>query len=374
VGLARIKALPKEFLWESLLVWYRTEGRKLPWRETTDPYAIWVSEMMLQQTQVKTVLPYYRRWLTRFPTLSDLAQADLESVLKVWEGLGYYARARHLHRAAQILEQDYGGVFPQTLEAALKLPGIGRSTAGGILSSAFNLPVPILDGNVKRVFARLMALPVPPQKALSQLWDLSETLLAPQAPKDWNQALMDLGSLVCIRRRPLCGDCPWSALCLAYAQGLQHQLPKTMTKAPLPHKRIGVAVIVKENQRFLVDRRPPQGLLGGLWEFPGGKIEAGETVPDCIVREIREELALEIEVGEELIVLDHAYTHFRVTLYVHLCGYLGGEPQALACEEVRWVSLEELATLPFPAANQKIIDALRRRFSQETGTAPGLSG
>lgn len=192
----------------SLLNWYRQQGRDLPWRKQTDPYVIWVLEIMLQQTQVKTVIPYYQRWLAQFPTLKDLAIADLQTVLKAWEGLGYYVRARNLHKAAQIIVRDYNNIFPDRLEEVLKLPGIGRTTAGGILSAAFNQPISILDGNVKRVLSRLIALAVPPAQEIEQLWQLSDTLLDPHHPKDFNQALMDLGATVCVRSRPSCLLCP----------------------------------------------------------------------------------------------------------------------------------------------------------------------
>ncbi|MBW4658905.1 MAG: A/G-specific adenine glycosylase [Drouetiella hepatica Uher 2000/2452] len=342
-----------------LLSWYRASGRTLPWRQTQDPYAIWVSEIMLQQTQVKTVMPYYERWLQAFPTIADLAAADQQQVLKVWQGLGYYARARNLHRAAQAIVQEFKGEFPVNLSDVLSLPGIGRTTAGGILSAAFNQPLPILDGNVKRVLARLTALTLPPSKALNALWQLSTELLDSQNPHDFNQALMDLGATVCTPKNPSCPICPWQSHCQAFHLNQQTQIPMSENRSPLAHKQIGVAVIWNQERQILIDRRRQEGLLGGLWEFPGGKIEPGETVEDCIKREIREELGIEIAVGDRLMTLDHAYTHFRVTLNVHHCQYLSGEPQAIECDEVRWVTLAELDQFPFPAANVQIIEALK---------------
>ncbi|MBE9115386.1 A/G-specific adenine glycosylase [Lusitaniella coriacea LEGE 07157] len=348
-------------LQQLLLDWYQTQGRDLPWRNEPDPYKIWVSEIMLQQTQVKTVIPYYQRWLKQFPTLNALATADLQEVLKAWEGLGYYARGRNLHKAAKYIVRHHDGVFPTQPEAVLKLPGIGRTTAGGILSAAFNQPLPILDGNVKRVLARLIALPKPPKQAVSQLWELSERLLARDRAKDFNQAIMDLGATLCTPKNPACLLCPWQQHCQAYNKGIQSQLPMKEPSSPLPHKQIGVAVIRNTQGQILIDRRLEEGLLGGLWEFPGGKIEPGETVQACIKREIKEELGIEIEVGEHLISLDHAYTHFRITLHVHYCRHLAGEPQTIECQEVRWVTLEEIDRYPFPKANTKIIAALRAR-------------
>lgn len=344
---------------QALLSWYIDCGRDLPWRRSRDPYRIWISEIMLQQTQVKTVIPYYERWLAQFPTVDVLAAADQQSILKAWEGLGYYARARNLHKAAQELVQRYGSQFPAQLEEALSLPGIGRTTAGGILSAAFDQSVPILDGNVKRVLARLIALEVPPSRALNRLWALSETVLDPCRPRDFNQALMDLGATLCTRHNPACLLCPWREHCRAYTLNVQSEIPMTETRGPLPHKQIGVAVIWNDQNQILIDRRRQEGLLGGLWEFPGGKIEPEETVEACIQREIQEELGIAIAVGERLITVEHTYTHFRVTLNVHHCRHTSGEPQPIECDEVKWVTLDEIDQYPFPKANIRIIEALR---------------
>lgn len=349
---------------QRLLQWYAEQGRDLPWRRTHDPYAIWISEIMLQQTQVKTVIPYYTRWLESLPAIADLAAADQNQVLKLWQGLGYYARARNLHQAAQQMMTHHRGEFPHTLSEVLALPGIGRTTAGGILSAAFNQPISILDGNVKRVLTRLIALKRPVKKASKPLWHVSDQVLDPVQPGVFNQALMDLGATVCLPRMPDCGACPWSDFCRAFQQNMQNELPMREEKAPIPHKSIGVAVIWNEARQILIDRRPPSGLLGGLWEFPGGKIEPGESVEDCIRREIQEELGIEVEVGDRLISLDHAYSHFRVTLNVHHCRHLSGEPQPIECDEIRWVSLDELDQYPFPAANVQIIDALKQNAAQ----------
>lgn len=357
--------LPLVSLRRSLLTWYATSGRSLPWRETQDPYQIWVSEIMLQQTQVKTVIPYYQRWMEQFPTVKVLAQADQQQVLKVWQGLGYYARARNLHRAAQEVVEKFGGQFPKSLEAAIALPGIGRTTAGGILSAAFNQPVPILDGNVKRVLTRLIALERSPNKALKLLWQLSTNLLDLQQPRDFNQALMDLGATVCTPKNPACLLCPWKEPCLAYNLNMQNELPISESRAPLPHKKIGVAVIWDDQGKILIDRRRQEGLLGGLWEFPGGKIEPEETVEACIKREIQEELGIEVEVGDRLITIDHTYTHFHVTLNVHHCRHLSGEPQPIECDEIRWVTLAEIDQFPFPKANVQIIQALHEFASTQ---------
>ncbi|MFK8185902.1 MAG: A/G-specific adenine glycosylase [Phormidesmis sp.] len=355
---------------QRLLDWYTNQGRDLPWRRTRDPYAIWISEIMLQQTQVKTVIPYYERWLEAFPTVETLAAADQQSVLKLWEGLGYYARARNLHSAAQQVVTALDGEFPQSLEGAIALKGIGRTTAGGILSAAFDLPTPILDGNVKRVLARLVAFPAIPNKALPQLWAISEQLLDPQHPRNFNQAIMDLGATLCTRHNPACLLCPWQRHCAAYNRSVLNQsavtdFPMTQARKPLPQKNIGVAVITDEQGKILIDRRKQEGLLGGLWEFPGGKIESGETMEECVSREIKEELGIEIEVGSKLITIDHAYTHFKVTLNVFNCKHVSGEPQPIECDEVKWVTLAEISDYPFPKANTQIIEALKTQAASQ---------
>jgi A/G-specific adenine glycosylase len=314
---------------------------------------------MLQQTQVRAVLPYYTRWLAKFPTVQTLATADQQTVLKQWEGLGYYARGRNLHKAAQVVCREYGGQLPQDYATLVQLPGIGRTTAGGILSAAFNLPLAILDGNVKRVLARLTGLPVPPKAAIAPLWHLSEFLLDRDHPRDFNQAIMDLGATVCTPKNPTCLLCPWRDRCFAYHHHQQTELPMRTPTAPLPLKNIGVAVIQNDRGQILIDRRLEEGLLGGLWEFPGGKIEPGETVEACIVREIKEELDIEVAVGAHLITIDHAYTHFRVRLHVYHCTHLSGEPRPLESQEVRWVTLAEIDEFPFPKANGAIIAALK---------------
>ncbi|MGB3788870.1 MAG: A/G-specific adenine glycosylase [Phormidesmis sp.] len=348
-----------EQLRRSLLGWYQQQGRDLPWRRTQDPYAIWISEIMLQQTQVKTVLPYYERWLQAFPTVQALAAADQQAVLKLWEGLGYYARARNLHKAAQQVVAEFEGEFPRELEGAIALKGIGRTTAGGILSAAFNAPTPILDGNVKRVLSRLIAYRAVPNKALMPLWKLSEQLLDPNYPRDFNQAIMDLGATLCTRHNPTCLLCPWQTSCAAYNQNAVSRFPMTESRQPLPHKHIGVAVITDSQGNILIDRRKQEGLLGGLWEFPGGKIEPGETPEECVKREIKEELGIEIAVQDKLITIEHAYTHFKVTLNVFNCKHLSGDPQPLESDEVKWVTLDEIDQYPFPKANSQIIEAMR---------------
>ena len=386
-------ALVPAVLRASLLSWWQQAGRhSIPWKlqpggvppapgDLLDPYPIWTAEVMLQQTQLQVVLPYWQRWMEAFPTLETLAAAEEHDVLLLWQGLGYYSRARRLLAGAQQMQgqiQSQAGspgasvdpaVWPQDLESWLALPGIGRSTAGSILSSAFNQPFAILDGNVKRVLARLIACERPPARELRRFWALSEQLLDPEQPRAFNQALMDLGATVCTPRNPRCRQCPWQLECAAYAAGTPAAYPVTDAPRELPFQVIGVGVVLNEAGQVLIDQRLNEGLLGGLWEFPGGKQEPGEAIEATIQRELQEELAIEVEVGEALITLEHAYSHKRLRFVVHLCRWLSGEPQPLACQQVRWVEPAELGDFPFPAANARIIAALQQRLQAEGSAA-----
>jgi A/G-specific adenine glycosylase len=373
----------------SLLAWWEVHGRhEIPWKlhpngsrpadgDALDPYGVFVAEVMLQQTQLAVVLPYWRRWMEAFPDLGALAAADEQPVLLLWQGLGYYSRARRLLQAARQLlsgpskdrkpaAPDLGGfgLWPPTLAGWQALPGLGRSTAASILSSAFDQPEAILDGNVKRVLARLIASPAPPARQLAGFWRLSETLLDRRRPRSFNQAVMDLGATVCTPRNPRCEVCPWRGCCAAYAAGDPARYPVKEAPRTVPFQVIGVGVVFDSAGRVLIDQRLEEGLLGGLGEVPGGKQEEGEAITATIERELAEELAIAVEVGEELIVIEHAYSHKRLQFVVHLCRWQAGEPQPLASQQVRWVEPAELDAYPFPAANARIIAALRLRLAE----------
>ncbi len=344
-----------------LLAWYRHNKRDLPWRDETDPYRIWISEVMLQQTQVATVVPYYERFLRRFPSLAAVADASLSEVLKAWEGLGYYARARNLHRAAVELVQKHGGRFPQTYAELRRLPGFGDYTAGAVASLAFGQAVPAVDGNAKRVLARLLALQEEATHgpAARRLHDFAAALVDPHAPGDWTQALIELGAVICQPQNPKCLLCPLNELCQARRLGLERATPVKPAKKALPHFDVTAAVI-RQDGRVLIAQRPPEGMLGGLWEFPGGKQEPHETLPECLQREIREELGINIAVDEPLVSVKHSYTHFKITLHAFTCRLLAGQPQALGVADWRWATLDELDAFAFPRTDQQIIAALRR--------------
>ncbi len=338
-----------------MLDWYAQNARKLPWRDHPDPYAVWVSEIMLQQTRVDTVMPYFQRWMVRFPSIKALAEASEQDVLQTWEGLGYYSRARNLHKAAQLVMARHGGALPDELSALQKLPGIGRYTAGAIASMAFGRDTLALDGNLRRVIARVfdMGLPARSPQGEQRLEELLAIHLPPGRAGDYNQALMDLGATICTPRDPNCAACPLAEICKAFALGIQEQRPVLERRPPVPHY-IVTAAVIRQDGKVLISRRPENGLLGGLWEFPGGKQEPGEELPDCLAREIDEELGVQIQVGPGLGIYRHAYTHFKVTLHAFECSLVSGEPRAIQVADWRWVSLGELRDYPMGKIDRQI--------------------
>jgi A/G-specific adenine glycosylase len=331
-----------------LLLWYQENHRQLPWRDNPDPYWVWISEVMLQQTKVETVIPYFLRWMERFPDLASLAAAPLEEVLRYWEGLGYYARARNLHRAAQRIMEKYSGNLPQDIEELRRLPGIGSYSAAAIASIAFRKDTPTLDGNIRRVLARLEGLQMllRSRQAEQRLIAIANQHLPPGQAGEYNQALMELGALICTPRTPRCDICPLSGECVARRQMLQNEIPAKFRKPPLPHLIVTAAVICR-NGSVLIAQRPAHGLLGSLWEFPGGKIQEGETLEEGLQRELMEELGLPVHVGESLGIYHHAYTHFKITLHAFFCHPLNGhQPQPLEGQAFSWVEIGELHNYP----------------------------
>ena len=355
---------------DRLTAWLAQEQRDLPWRSgpagARDPYAVWVSEVMAQQTQLAVVVGYFKRWMARFPTVESLAAADQQDVLKLWEGLGYYSRARNLHSAAQIVAYEFDGELPRTRQELLRLPGIGEYTAGAILSLAFGLPEPVLDGNVKRVFSRLWDIEeaIDARATEQRLWKYAQEMVgANSRPGAVNEGLMELGALLCRPRTPLCPDCPLQANCLAYARGVEKLRPVRSARKETPHFDVAAAVIWEGTpgaSRFLIAQRPGDGLLGGLWSFPGGRREPeDEDLPACLKRAISRELGLSITVGGQVTTVEHAFTHFRMTLYVFHARIRSGSPQAVGVVDWRWVTLDEVERYPCPVADRKIVGALR---------------
>jgi A/G-specific adenine glycosylase len=353
---------PLSGIGRSLLEWFQGGERHVPGRNESDPYRVWVAEVMAQQTRIATVIPYYEAFLRRFPDVTSLASASRDEVLKAWEGLGYYGRARNLHRAAIEVRERFGGRLPQDPEDLRSLPGVGPYTAGAIASIAFGRPEPAIDGNVRRVLSRLYDLENPTPARLDRL---ARSLIAEvgEAAGLLNQGLMDLGSSVCTPRAPDCGSCPVAAWCAALEKGTVAVRPLRRRRLPLPHYDIAAAVVWRD-PRLLIARRPEDGLLGGLWEFPGGKVEPGETAAEAACREVREELGVAVEILGPLAKVRHAYSHFRITLHLFHARWLSGGPAAgeVGSEDgsPRWVLPAELDRYAFPAANHEVIRQLRR--------------
>jgi A/G-specific adenine glycosylase len=362
-----------------LLDWFARRSRDLPWRWERTPYRVWVAEVMLQQTRAETVVPYYERFLESFPTVGALADAPLEQVLKAWEGLGYYARARNLHAAARWVTDTHGGQFPESFEGLLDLPGVGRYTAGAVASIVFGADVPAVDGNVRRVLCRVFDVrdDVTRSRTQRRLEELATSLLPTGQAGAFNEALMELGATVCTPRAPGCVRCPLRELCQSHIGGDPEALPVRRPRRPVPHYEVAAAVTVRADahgSRVLVAQRNPDDMLGGLWEFPGGKCEPGETLPECLAREMREELDIEVAVGERLIVVQHAYTHFRITLHAFHCRLASGAPRCLDCAAFRWVTPDELDALPMSVADRKVARSLRawRRAPPREADGPNL--
>jgi A/G-specific adenine glycosylase len=352
----------RDYVQQNLIIWYRRHHRSLPWRKTSDPYRIWVSEVMLQQTQVRTVVPYYDKFIKEFPSVFTLATADLQQVLKAWEGMGYYARARNLHRAAKQVIEKHGGKIPRDIDAFRGLPGVGEYIASAVQSIAFQKPCAVVDGNVKRVLARLFEIKAPVNKPSSYriFKDTAKTLLNKDRPGLFNQAVMEIGALVCKPKNPECSKCPLQSVCRAFQTQQVNTYPLRIQKKPVPTYHIAAGVVFK-NGDVLITQRKPEGLLGGLWEFPGGKFQRNETAEKACARAIKEEVNLTVEPKVFVTRVKHAYTHFKVVIYVYCCRYVSGIVKLNGATDYRWIPLENIDQYPFHKANHKFIPLLKQQ-------------
>ncbi len=343
----------------NLLRWFEAEARDLPWRRTRDPYLIWVSEVVLQQTRVEQGLPYYERFVNAFPTVQVLAAAPIDQVLKLWEGLGYYTRARNMHLAAQRVVSEHHGVMPERADLLQLLPGVGRYTAAAVASIAYGEAVAVVDGNVKRVLSRLFNIEdcIDDTAVEHQLWERANRLVPRRSPGDFNQAMMELGARICTPRKPDCAGCPVNAQCAAYGLGVAEARPVRKAKTPPKQKELLTAVI-QEDGSYLLVRRPDEGLLGGLWEFPSFELDSAREHAPYIEAQCRTELGVTVKAGGILATVKHAYTHFKVNMTVYACRRIKGQPKPGKHTEWAWVNKDALAQYALHKSQHKIIDVL----------------
>jgi len=345
---------------ENVLRWFAENGRDLPWRRTYDPYQVWISEVMLQQTQMERGVAYFERWMARLPDIASVAAAGEEEVLKLWEGLGYYSRARNIVKTARLLVLEHGGRLPVHHRTLLKLPGIGPYTAGAIMSLAFNAPYPIVDANIERLFARLFDIAVPVTECKGDIWAKAAALVPVGRARFFNQALMELGALVCTPRNPACGRCPLRTLCAAYRLGVVDSRPVSGRTEKIASIITANGVLVKGGRIFIQKRRE-QGVWASLWEFPGGRVEAGESPEEAVIREFFEETGFVVSDPQRIALLRHTYTRYRIALHCFFVDLPGAhrQPQLTAAQAYRWVQPEELGDFAFPAPHRRLIERLR---------------
>lgn len=348
----------------ALLSWYESNKRQMPWRETNDPYQIWVSEVMLQQTQVATVIDYFNRFISRFPDIKSLADAALQDVLKLWEGLGYYSRARNLHKAVNQLVAENRFNVPDTPEEFLKLSGVGPYTCAAVQSIAFNEPLAVVDGNVKRVLARLYKINTPVNDSCihKNFETRAQALLEKQAPSSFNQAMMELGALVCKPSSPDCGSCPVAVFCKAFLDESVSDYPKRKKQKPVPTRK-RVAVLIRKENSFLIVRRKQKGFLGGMWELPGGPLKKNANPEKSLMNEIKKSTGLNIDATEKLGDINHVYSHFKLELALYACRTSGEDIDLNGPAEFHWITPDETDRFPFHKAMHKCFPFIRNTFN-----------
>ena len=339
-----------------LVPWYSTVNINMPWRQYNDSYNIWISEIMLQQTQVSTVIPYYNRWIIKYPEIKSLIKADIDDLLKLWEGLGYYNRVKNIYNTAQIIHTKYNNLLPNRYDELLALPGIGDYTASAILSIAFNKPYPSIDGNLKRVLTRIYAIHQKDQK-LKLYKKYVSLFYLNYKPGIINQALMDLGREVCTFKNPKCNICPVKNECIAFKTNKINLFSITKKKKTIPAYNIVVGIIFKKN-KFVISQRKPTGLLANLWELPGGKKYQHESAIDCLKREIKEEINISIKNPIYIGHIKHQYSHFKINIDFYCCSYYKGRAKALEAQQIKWICKKDINKFTFPTATHKLFKLL----------------
>ncbi len=346
----------------SLITWYKKHQRSLPWRKSPHPYHTLICEFMAQQTQINTLIPYYERWLEKYPTISDVAKATEDDILKSWEGLGYYSRARNLQKTCKLIVENHNRRVPKDPDILLTLPGIGPYIAAAVASIAYDVPIAVVDGNVLRVMTRLYGLSddIGKDKTKKNIQNRLNQIIKSTPPSEFNQGVMELGATICTPKNPHCPDCPIQNVCYAKNMNKIDQFPVKQKKPPTPHHTIVVGIITRDDGKILITKRKKDQLLGGLWEFPGGKVKEAETLESATIREIKEEVNIDITINGFLCKVKHAYSHFKITLHAYHCKPIQKNPRITcsSADDYQWVRPNELDQLAFPKANKVIISHL----------------
>ena len=342
------------YIVQQLLTWFKKNKRNLPWRNTKNSYKIWISEIMLQQTQVKQAIPYYKRFLKKFPTIRDVAAAHLDDILKVWEGLGYYRRARYIHESSKIIVDKFNGKIPKDYATLKTLPGFGPYTCGAVLSIAFELPYPAVDGNVIRVISRLFRIEsdINVTETKNKITSIVKELIPTNSVSQFTQGLMEMGAIICKPIRPNCNICCWKTICHAYNELPNPEtLPKKRKKIRGKHFHIAAGIVQKRNN-VLLSKRPEKLILGNLWEFPGGKTEKKETLRGTCKRELYNKTGIDVKIGKKLMTIKHKYSHYDVTIHFFKCSYLKG---VLKKPNVKWVHIDDLRNYAFSKVHKQVM-------------------
>jgi A/G-specific adenine glycosylase len=352
-----------------VIQWYKANKRDLPWRDSRNPYLIWISEVMLQQTRVDQMLPYYQRFISRFPDVDLLAGAEIHDVLIAWEGLGYYSRARNLHQAAKSIVNTHDSQIPDNWAQFRELKGVGDYTAAAVLSIAFNKPYAVVDGNVIRLITRYLGVSddVRSLSTRRYIQRVVSKWIPSESPSDFNQGMMEIGSQICKPKNPLCAECPLSQRCVAFKTAQTNVIPFKSRAKKVPHHTIVVGIVGRSDGKVLISRRPESVMLGGLWEFPGGKVESGESLEHALNRELAEELGIILRNITPFHELKHAYSHFKITMHAYRCEIATGNPQPRSSDALEWVHVHELENYPFPKANRSLTQKL---IEQKTDVRP----